>query len=88
MKVPAAPATATATAAVITAGTHPTLGCAQGILRGYDQTTNVILEDCCELVFSTTVSCSGLPMISALHHQTVYDLSVELTIYCLHPLLL
>eukprot|EP00775_Hariotina_reticulata_P003045 gene3045-3326_t len=24
-----------------------------GILRGYDQTTNVILEDCCELVFST-----------------------------------
>jgi LSM domain len=27
----------------------------KGILRGYDQTSNVILEDSCELVFSTTV---------------------------------
>lgn len=28
----------------------------QGIFRGYDQVTNVILENCCELAFSTTVS--------------------------------
>jgi hypothetical protein len=28
---------------------------AQGILRGYDQVNNLIIQDCCELVFSTTV---------------------------------
>lgn len=31
----------------------------QGIFRGYDQVTNVIMENCCELVFSTTVRGLG-----------------------------
>eukprot|EP00882_Tetradesmus_deserticola_P012983 GHRQ01013765.1.p1 GENE.GHRQ01013765.1~~GHRQ01013765.1.p1 ORF type:complete len:102 (+),score=34.80 GHRQ01013765.1:318-623(+) len=31
----------------------------KGILRGYDQVNNLIIQDCCELVFSTT---SGVQM--------------------------
>lgn len=39
----------------------------QGLFRGYDQVTNVILENCCELVFSTTVSAADTPLCSGQH---------------------
>ena len=31
----------------------------QGLLRGYDQTNNLVIEDCHERVFSATVRSSG-----------------------------
>ena len=37
----------------------------QGIFRGYDQVTNVILENCCELVFSTSVSAAAAAVAAA-----------------------
>lgn len=41
----------------------------QGIFRGYDQVTNVIMEECAELVYSTTVSWLCTNTTTHYHHN-------------------
>lgn len=64
----------------------------QGIFRGYDQVTNVILENCCELVFSTSVSAAAAVVVGsttctvnvAAGKQTAvaFPAAHQVTVYC------